>query len=489
MTRGVVHSILEPSPEAVARRLAESPRTCALVEIRADDLRAGDVSGLVARAGRPVVVTVRSTEDGGSFDGSTGEKREILEAALDAGCAFVDVEWDGPLQALALGPHAPRTILSHHGASCDALRLGRLFDEMAGTKARSLKIIPRATRPTELLAVRDLLARARDARRELCSFALGPAGSWSRVVALSWGSWGVYGAAARGRETGEGQIETRQLLDVYRVLEISEATRFYGLCGTPLQNSPSPEMHAAGYRALGLDAVYVPVDTDDLDEIASIVPEDGLLPLRGFGVTIPLKELAARKCVQLDAFAACGAANTVCVANGRWEGWNTDAPAALGLIRKHLDPSGVRAAVVGAGGTARAIAAALKEAGAFVTLYARGVSRGEETARAIGVASAPLATLPGAFWDLLVQATPAGRHGEEVLLRRHLDGRVVLDAAYGAEPTPLVKAARARGLAVVDGLDLLAAQAMLQFERLTGRPAPTDLMAAALQSWHSSSPA
>ncbi len=482
MTRGVVDSILESTPEAVARRLEQSPRACALLEIRADELRAGDVSGLVARAGRPVVVTVRAPADGGSFDGSAEEKRGILISALDAGCAFVDVEWNGPLRSWAFGPQGPRTILSHHGAACDASTLNALFDEMTESLAERLKIVPRATRPTELRAVRDLLSRARGARRALCSFAMGSSGSWSRIVALSWGSWGVYGAAARGSETGEGQFETRQLLDVYRVLELSQETRFYGLCGSPLEGSPSPDMHAAGYRALGLDAVYVPVDTDDLDEIASLVPDDGLLPLQGFGVTIPLKEHAARRCGSLDAYAACGSANTVRIGPLGWEGSNTDAPAALTLIRKHLEPSGTRAAVVGAGGTARAIAAALKAAGASVTLYSRTVTRGEATAAAIGVDAAPLSELPGAGWDILVQATPAGRHGEDVLLRRHLNGRVVLDAAYGAEPTPLVKAARARGLAVSDGLDLLAAQATLQFERLTGQPAPADAMLAALQS-------
>jgi shikimate 5-dehydrogenase len=193
----------------------------------------------------------------------------------------------------------------------------------------------------------------------------------------------------------------------------------------------------------------------------------------------------AERCVKADAFAACGAVNTVCVGEAGWEGFNTDAPAALALIREHLDPATSTAAIVGAGGTARAIASALKDAGAAVTLYARNAARGEEAARQIGVASAPLSELPGARWDLLVQATPAGRQGEEVLLRRHLDGRLVLDAAYGAEPTPLVVAARARGLGVVDGFDLLAAQAALQFERLTGQPAPKDAMASAFQSWRS----
>jgi 3-dehydroquinate dehydratase / shikimate dehydrogenase len=482
VTKVIVDSIHETTAEAVARRLAESPKACALVELRADDLRAGDVSGLVARAGRPVVVTVRTEEDGGSFDGSTEEKRLILDAALAAGCAFIDVEWNGPLRAAAFDAHAPRTILSHHGGPCDAASLGPLFGAMAETRASRLKIVPRATRPTELRTIRDLLARAQGARRELCAFASGAAGSWSRVLAPTWGAWGVYGAAVRGRETGAGQFETRELLDVYRVLELSPATQFYGLCGTPLQGSPSPAMHAAAYRALGMDAVYVPVDTADFDEIVSIVPENGLLPLRGFGVTIPLKERAARHCGTLDAYSACGSVNTVCVESGRWEGWNTDAPAALALTRKHLDPKGIAVAVVGAGGTARAIGAAFKEAGAGVTLYARDVARGAETARAIGVDAAPWAALPSAFWEILVQATPLGRRGEELLLRRHLNGRVVLDVAYGAEPTPLVKAARARGLAVVDGFALLVAQATLQFERLTGQPAPEGVMAAALQS-------
>jgi 3-dehydroquinate dehydratase/shikimate dehydrogenase len=484
--REVVHSILEDTPEAVVRRVEEAPQACALVEIRADRLRAGDVSGVVRRAGRPVAVTVRAMEGGGFFDGSTEEKRRILAAAIDAGAAFVDLEWDGPLRGLADGPWAQRTILSHHGAPCDAATLAALFDAMSGTKASRLKIVPRGWRPSDLHAVRGLLARARDAHRALCSFALGDAVAWSRAIALSWGSWGIYGAAARGRETAEGQLTTEELLEVYRVLEVSESTLCFGLAGTPLSGSPSPALHAAGYKAMGLDAVYVPVDTDDLDEFWSLASPQGLLPLAGFGVTTPLKERAASRCATRDEFAACGSVNTVRVVDGRWEGFNTDAPAALALIGKHLDPRGAAAAIVGAGGTARAVGAALKEAGASVTLFSRDPASGDATARAIGVASAPLTDLPRARWDLLVQATPVGRHGEELLLRRHLEGRLVLDAAYGPEPTPLVRAARARGLAVVDGLELLAGQAVLQFERLTGRTAPRDAMIAAGERWRDS---
>ena len=489
MTGMLVHSILEETPEAVARRLEESPRACATIEIRADHLRAADVSGLVRRAGRPVVVTVRGIADGGSFDGSSDEKRVILEAALSAGAAFVDVEWDGPLREFAIGPRGARTILSHHGAPCDAAALVPLFASMAGTHAERLKIVPRATRPADLLVVRELLVRARDARRALCAFASGSAGTWSRVFAIAWGSWGTYGAAARGRETGSGQLTTREMLEVYRVLSIGESTRVFGLCGAPLSDSPSPALHAAACRALEFDAVYVPLETDDWAEVFGFVAAGGSIPLSGLGVTIPLKEPAARACKRLDSFAACGSANTIRFGESGWEGFNTDAPAALALIRKHFDPHAKGVAIAGAGGTARAIGAALVDAGAIVTVFSRSIARGEELARAIGALWAPLAALPRADWDVLVQATPVGRHGEELLSRRHLNGRMVLDAAYGAEPTPLVRAAHARGLAVADGCDLLLEQAVLQFTCLTGRPAPREAMSLALQPWRSSSSA
>jgi shikimate dehydrogenase len=240
-------------------------------------------------------------------------------------------------------------------------------------------------------------------------------------------------------------------------------------------------MHAAGYRELGIDAVYVPLETGELTDVLRIVEDSGSFPVSGLGVTIPLKEQAARQCATLDTFAACGAANTVTISRSGWAGWNTDAPAALALIRRELDPRGLPVAIVGAGGTARAIAAALKSAGAIVTLFNRTAARGAETAAAIGVLAAGLAALPAAEWSVLVQATPLGKDGEEVLFRRFLNGRMVVDAAYGPEPTPLVKAARARGVAVADGFELLEEQACLQFERLTGRKAPREAMRAALQ--------
>jgi shikimate dehydrogenase len=322
------------------------------------------------------------------------------------------------------------------------------------------------------------LTHADRAARPLAAFALGPSGLPSRILALSWGSWGTYGAAARGRETADGQPTTGDLLDVYRVRTISKSTRRFGLAGSPVGRSPSPALHAAAYRAAAIDAVYLPLATRDVDDLAAIAGPLGAFGLEGFGVTIPLKERIAARCGSLDRYAACGSVNTVDAGPPRWRGYNTDAPAALSLLREHVVLSGAAIAVAGAGGTARAIAAALVAAGAHVTLFHRGAG-GEATARAAGASSAPWERLSGASWDVLVQATPLGAAGEEVVPEASLRGRMVLDAAYGRQETPLVRAARRRGLAVADGFDLLTAQAMRQFEILTGRTVEAGVWAAA----------
>jgi 3-dehydroquinate dehydratase/shikimate dehydrogenase len=154
----------------------------------------------------------------------------------------------------------------------------------------------------------------------------------------------------------------------------------------------------------------------------------------------------------------------------------------LDLVRAGIDPRGARAAIVGAGGTARAAAEVLRRAGASVTLYARDRARAGAAAAGLDTEARGLAELAGARWDVLVQATPLGRAGESVVAPDELRGRVVVDAVYGVE-TPLVREARRRGLHVADGLDLLVAQAVPQCEHLAGvRPEPA-LLRAAARAW------
>jgi len=479
----VVCSVLERDVAATWDRLERAPRGCALVEIRADHLRPEEIAAVVGRTERPLVVTVRRREDGGAFDGSEEERRKGLLAALAAGAAWIDVEADRSLADLARGEHASRVIVSRHGVACTVEALRRAHAELKPMPAGRIKIVARAERVDEVAAVRQLLAGQGSERRLAC-FALGRAGAISRLLAPAWGSWATYGSARRGRETAEGQFPAAELLDVYDVLGIGPSTRCFALVGSRVFGSPSPAMHRAGYRALGIDARYFPIELDTLDPLVELLQPPASLELRALAVTMPFKERAAERCVARDGIAAVsGAANTVLLQADGWHGFNTDGPAALAAASRHLEPAGARVAVLGAGGTARAVAAALAGAGARVTLFNRSAERAREAAERLGVGHAAWTRAGVEGWDLLVNATPLGGDGEYALPVERLLGRVVLDAVYADRPTPLVREARERGLAVIDGVELLAAQAALQCERMTGRRAEAELLERTAREW------
>jgi 3-dehydroquinate dehydratase/shikimate dehydrogenase len=384
---------------------------------------------------------------------------------------------------MASGASAERVILSHHGAPCALPQLRALLHGLRSTRAARLKIVALGAALADAQVVRDVLAYAAGGRAPLACFALGAPGLATRILAPAWGSWATYGSAARGRETAQGQLLACELLEVHEVLRIGPDTRRFGLVGCPVTASPSPALHRAGYRAAGLDAVFLPLETESLDEVAAALAPGSALGLEALGVTIPLKEALARCSTPADrCAAAAGAVNTVLARTMPWAGHNTDGPAILACVRRRVDPRGLRVAIAGAGGTARAAGWMLRDAGATLTFFNRDLTRARRAAADLGGDAAPWEALACADWDILIQATPLGRGGEELPLARPLPGRLVLDAAYGAGPTPLVAHARACGLMVVDGHELLVTQALLQFALMTGRaPARREFDAALAQ--------
>lgn len=254
-----------------------------------------------------------------------------------------------------------------------------------------------------------------------------------------------------------------------------------GVLGWPVRHSRSPAMHEAGYRALGLDDwryQLLPVPPELLEETVRALPGVGFV---GANVTIPHKEAALALADEATPRArAIGAANTLTFAGGRIHADNTDAP---GLIEAlPFDPAGCRALVLGAGGTARAVVWALLDAGAAeVMVWNRTRARAQRLCAEIGgrVVDAPEPA------DLLVHTTSVGLHGDDPFKQLPIgvdalnEYPCLVDLVYGSAPTALVTAARAAGLEVVDGLELLVRQGALSFRQWTGRPAPLDVLRAA----------
>jgi shikimate dehydrogenase len=257
-----------------------------------------------------------------------------------------------------------------------------------------------------------------------------------------------------------------------------------GVLGWPVAHSRSPAMHNAALAELGLkDWHYqrLPAPPEVFAETVRGLPASGFV---GANVTIPHKEAAlALADTATDAARAIGAANTLQFgAGGAIAASNTDAPGFLAALRAAgADPADQTALVLGAGGSARAVAHALREAGAArVAVWNRTPERARALAADLGVEAAdrPIGA------ELLVNCTSVGlADGEFKDLPLDADAlgtyATVADLVYRAGGTGLVAEAQRRGCTVVDGLEVLVRQGAMSFEAWTGREAPIDVMRAA----------
>jgi 3-dehydroquinate dehydratase/shikimate dehydrogenase len=234
-------------------------------------------------------------------------------------------------------------------------------------------------------------------------------------------------------------------------------------------------------RELGIAGLYVPFQVDHFSDFWMEVVDTGVLdaigfPLMGLAVTAPWKSVALAVAGAASPLAErVGAANTLTRRDGVWEAESTDGE---GLIRAFegagVALTGARALVVGAGGAGRSAAFALAQARAQVSIANRTSDRGRALASDLGAEFVPWEDLELRGFDVVVQATSQGREGDPVLDPSALDpGTAVLDLVYRSDgPTPLVAAARARGLVAIDGREVLLAQARGQFRLAHGVELP-----------------
>jgi shikimate dehydrogenase len=245
-------------------------------------------------------------------------------------------------------------------------------------------------------------------------------------------------------------------------------------------------MQNAALRAVGLEAwryQLLPVPPEVFAETIRAMPGAGF---RGVNVTVPHKEAALDLADQRSERArAIGAANTLVFGDGdETYAENTDAPALIGALP--FPARGKTALVLGAGGSARAaVWALLAEGAAEVRVWNRTAERARALANDLGAIAVDQVSAA----DLLVNCTPVGlgaQRGYFKQLPLEADDITmfgcVVDLVYSHADTPLVRAARTLGVAVVDGLELLVGQGALSFEHFTGRPAPIEVMRGAVQS-------
>lgn len=270
-------------------------------------------------------------------------------------------------------------------------------------------------------------------------------------------------------------------------------TKFYGVLAYPAKHSLSPAIHNAAFKALGLEMQfdYFEIPENELVKFMNYVKQE---PVSGLAVSLPYKEVVMNYINEIDADALkIGAVNTVVNKDGILYGYNTDWIGVLGALKEVVeDIKGKKIVVIGAGGAARAVIyAALKEE-AEVAIYNRTAEKAHKLADYFGklfkvmVGSGSLEDMLKDSGEILINTTSSwiinkNAKLEELMPEDYVGKfKIMMDIVYKPLVTPLIEAARKRGLGTVTGDKMFLYQAAEQFKLWTGKKAPLEVMGAVL---------
>ena len=269
---------------------------------------------------------------------------------------------------------------------------------------------------------------------------------------------------------------------------MQRTTKTYCIIGDPIHHSLSPSMQNAAFAALGLNCTYIAfrVPTGELKESIESLRS---INIAGFNVTVPHKIGVINYLDELDATAKnVAAVNTVNNTNGIFKGYNTDIYGFIEPLRKRkVDFRGMKVLLIGAGGSARAVVAALAQEHGInnIAIANRNLERAKELASigsSLGVKSEalPLQMVQelSSMSDLIVNATIHGMNNETSLIDyQHINkGSIVYDIVYKPMVTDLIDNAKQAQAHVVYGYEMLIAQGARAFEIWTGLAPPIDAM-------------
>jgi 3-dehydroquinate dehydratase/shikimate dehydrogenase len=446
------------------------------IEWRADLLGDAVEAELTERGGK-MLYSLRSRSEGGQ--GPT--ERDARSARLLAASKrfdYIELEGERDLDQAILAAIPPnRRVISWHGQAAEAGTLRRLLASFCRAEAHLYRFVTTSEEVAAALAPIQFLAAT--ARRDVIAYAESANATWTRPLAARYGAPVVFGNFANGH--GPSPTDLPTLMGDYGLPDLHRVTELCAIVGKPVNGSLSPRLHNAAYRAQGASRLFVRFPVESFGVFWHGVVETALfeaigIRVRGVTVASPHKESALAVAAEISPFSRRTESTNVMFRRG--SDWHADTTDADGVLM-NLESAGVacadrRVAVIGCGGSGRPIAAALRRAGAEVTLVNRSAARGLWASKLLGLPFVPLAQFTAAVYDMIINATPVGREGEELPVDVTSMPRksVVVDLVFATPASPLSALARRCGHTVIDGRDILLAQAARQYKLMTGEEMP-----------------
>ncbi|HSX26003.1 MAG TPA: type I 3-dehydroquinate dehydratase [Chlamydiales bacterium] len=415
----LIACIIQPSYREALAEIERARIYAQGIELRLDCFQEHErLPELMAQAQLPVMFT-------GCFS----------EELLDLQPAYCDVEAD--VEQVAKKYPKIHWIRSYHNFEETPEDLGGLLEGMRRPWFSSYKLALKANSTIDMLR---LMAFKRSCPIPLSAIAMGEWGMPSRVLGPVMGNVFDY---ASSEEVGAPlcRYSLKTLHDVFRFSQLNRETEIFALIGDPVEASIGHLFHNREFGEQ--NAVYVKMRLG-VGELPQFFPLIKQLPFCGLSVTMPLKEAIVPF---LDE--GKGAINTVL----GMRGFNTDGVGALNVIERYFPVQGKRVAILGAGGTARAIASEAMKRGARVSIYNRTEQRAKALAAGLGCVGGSLGEV--GEYELLINTIP----GQERLIE---PTAAVMDVVYAPRETPILRAAKERGHLCIYGEEMFYEQARLQ---------------------------
>jgi len=456
-------------------------------------------------AGLPVILTIRRDIDGGYFTGGEGARVKLLANGLAYAnadsrfnFAYVDIEDDFEVPSLeeAARTFGTRIIRSYHNLD------GVINDIPAKMKAMSragdeiIKLAFSVKSTTDVLRVFKASKALKG--QDKIMICMGHYGIYSRILAEKFGSFLTYSSALSEDETpgASGQMDVRELAELYRFRKITKQTKVYGIAGYPLKASISPWFFNTVFNLQNTDAVYVPFPVNSIADFFELAKE---LDVQGISITVPYKEAVIPYLAKSSSVVqSIGACNTLLRNGSEWLGDNTDYTGFSASLLKFLDRKNLRfkkITIIGAGGVARSVAAVIHQYGGKALILNRTVHKARNIAslynfRWGGLDSHGIQSM-SKYCDIIIQTSSVGMEGYEEVdpqpnpshmdAGSHLDPlelytfsgkEKVMDLVYTPAETPFLKRAAAAGCKTINGYDMVIRQACLQYAIYMGAEVP-----------------
>ncbi len=454
---------------AQAREEIGKAEQAAGVELRLDCFEKIDlmeIEGLMQGFSLPCIFTLRKKSQGGAFCGSEEERFAFVEELLALRPAFFDLEYDTPhsfLEKVAEQFPETKILLSYHNFE-KTPDLEPLLLSMQSPCVYAYKIACHAEKTLDALRMLAFVRANTTAGKKMIGISLGEKGTLTRILAPIGGSILTY---APLNDVLPGQLTVSELCVTYHYHTLNFSSEIYALIGDPVENSCSHIAHNQRLREENINAVYVKIPLSK-EELASCFPLLQSLPFKGISVTMPHKETVIPF---LDRHETSGTVNTILFCNGKMIGHNTDGSGALDAIEAKAFVKNKRILLLGAGGTARAIAFEAKKRGAHLTIVNRTLERAKKLAEQLdcpyfSLADVSIACSKG--YDILIHATSVGMAPNVDAIILHpanlLSNKIVMDVVSHPKKTRLLQEAEQKGCTLVYGEELFARQAQGQFD-------------------------